>query len=315
MTETGAGSDSVDPPVSLGGLALIVLLAVVWGLNWPAIRVAVLEISPWIFRGGSLIVGSLTLFAFCVAGGKRLIPEKKDIGPLILVGVLNVSAYQMLTGFGLTMVGAGRGSILAFTFPLWVVVFSVFVLHERLTRDRLFALILGLGAMGLLLGPEILTVGKSPLGGFLLVGGAIAWAAATLLMKSRTWSIAPRELAAWQVGIGMVPVLIGALIIEPLPDFSEISTRALLGFLYCSVIAVAIGQWTWFRILEMLPSSVASISTLAVPVIGVMAGAVLLGEEIGWRDGLALVLVVVSLFMVTIGRDGLRAIRRSFSRG
>ncbi len=308
------GSSPRAAPHPLAGVALIVALAFIWGFNWPSMRAAVLEISPWTFRAVCLAVGTSMLFAIALAGGGRLRVPRREILPLIALGLLNVAAFHLLTAFGLTMIGAGRGVILGFTFPLWTVLLGVFVLSERLNRRCAAALLCGLGAMALLLGPEVTTVGRTPLGGLLLIGSAIAWAAATVLFKMRRWTLAAREMAAWQVLIGAVPVIIGAFLFGPAPDFSGVSARGLIGLVYSSVIAVSLGQWVWFRILEIMPASVASISSLAVPVIGVFASAALLGEAIGWRETAALALVLLALYLVLIGRETVAALRGLIGR-
>ncbi len=306
-------SSSVDQARWLGPL-LIVLLALVWGLNWPAIRVAVLEIDPWSFRAICLITGSLLLFGISLAQRAPLRVPRADIGPLILLGLLNVAAYHLLSAFGLTMVEAGRGVILAFTFPLWSAVLGAIFLREKMTAGRLTALVLGLAAMGTLMGDDLLAVGRSPLGGLLLVASALSWAAATVLYKSRRWTLSSRALAAWQVLIGAVPVVIGALFFGEPVAFEQVSPTALIGLVYAAAIAVAVGQWIWFRVLQLLPLSVASISTLAVPVIGVFSSALLLGEPLGWRELAALALICAALFLVLVGRDGIAAIRRVWQK-
>lgn len=294
----------------LSGVLLVCLLALIWGVNWPAIRAAVTEMSPWTFRAICLGVGTTTLFSLSLVRRARLAVPRGERLPLIGVGLLNVTAWHMFSAYGLTMIEAGRGVILAFTFPLWSVLLGAVVLRERITTGRILALALGFGAMALLLGAEFGKVGRSPLGGLLLIASAISWAAATVLMKSRDWSIGSGELAAWQLAIGGLPVVIGALLIDTVPDFSRLSARGWIGLIYASAVAVAFGQWIWFRILRIMPAAVASISTLAIPVVGVFSSAVLLGEPIGWREVMALALVLVALFLVLVGRDGARALVR-----
>ena len=295
--------------VSLVGVVLILLLGLIWGVNWPAIRVAVVEISPWTFRAVCLAVGAATLFAVILARGGRLRVPGAEILPLMVLGLLNVTAYHMLTAFGLREMEAGRGVILAFTFPLWSVLFGTVVLRERLTASRVLALSLGLGAMVLLLGPEIVELGRAPLGGLFLIGSALAWAAATVMYKRVAWTLPAGTIAAWQLLIGGVPVLAAALLFAPAPEFSALSPEAVISIIYASVIAVSFGQWIWFRLLRILPAAVAAISTLAVPVVGVFSSAILLGERITWMELAALTLVVVALWIVLVGHAGIEAIR------
>ncbi len=304
--EAQSGSDGLP----LSNILLVLLLGVVWGVNWPAIRISVLEIEPWTFRTICLGAGASMLVVVALARKKSLRVPRTDILPLVAVGLLNVTAYHMLTAYGLTKMDAGRGAILTFTFPLWSVLLGTVVLKERITMGRFAALLLGLSAMVLLIGADIGAMGWSPVGGLLLIAAAIAWACATLLMKSRRWSIGSIELATWQLIIGFVPIAIGTLSFGEPPDFGKLSAPAWVGLIYGSAIAVGFGQWIWFRILETTPSAVASLSTLAVPIVGVFSAGWLLDEQIGWRELTALLLVVLSLFLVLIGREGARAILR-----
>ena len=138
---------------------------------------------------------------------------------------------------------------------------------------------------------------------------AISWAAATVMFKLIKWTIPSGAIAAWQLLIGGVPVLAAALLFAPAPEFSALSAEAVISIVYASVIAVSFGQWIWFRILRILPASVAAISTLAVPVVGVFASAVLIGERVSWMELTALALVVAALWIVLVGRTGLDAMR------
>lgn len=290
--------------LSLQGLALIVLLTFVWGLNWPSMRTAVAEISPWTFRAACLVMGTLSLFGMLLAQGGSMRVPRRNIAVLIAVGLLNVTAYHMLTAYGLRLIEAGRGVILSFTFPLWSVLLGAMVLREALTPPRLVALALGLGAMALLLGPDIVDLGSTPWGGVMLVGSGFTWAAATIIVKRTDWGIEPGTLAAWQVLIGGVPVIAGALIVDPWPDFSTLSTGAVIALIYSSAIAIAFGQWAWFRVLAIMPAAIAAISTLAVPVIGVFSSALLLGEEVTVMELGALALVCAALWIVLIRKTG-----------
>lgn len=298
------------PP--LAGTLLVLLLAFIWGVNWPAIRAAVTEMSPWTFRTICLVAGTVTLFSLSAVRGARLYVPPAERLPLLWVGLLNVTAWHMFSAYGLTMIEAGRGVILGFTFPLWSVLLGAVVLRERITAGRALALLLGFAAMALLIGDELARVGRAPLGALLLLTSAISWAAATILMKSRDWSIGSGELAAWQLAIGGIPIVLGTLLVDGVPDFSHVTLQGWMGLIYSSAVAVAFGQWIWFRILRIMPSAVASISTLAIPVVGVFSSALLLGEPVGWREITALVLVIGALSLVLLGREGLRALARLF---
>jgi drug/metabolite transporter (DMT)-like permease len=304
----------VETHLPVAGIVLVGLLALIWGLNWPAMRAAVVEISPWSFRAICLTVAAIVLFAISFAGGGHVRVPRREIGPLMLVAFLNVTAWHLLTAFGLSMMESTRGILLGFTFPVWSVLIGTIALRERLTVGRAAALVLGIGAMAILLGPEVTRVGGAPLGGILLIGAAIVWALATVTLKLFRWTLAARELAAWQVLIGGAPVVVGALFFGSWAGFDTLSVKAVIGLVYSSLIAASIGQWVWFQILRLMPAGVASISTLAIPVVGVFTGGLLLGEPVGWRELTALALVLGALSIVLVGGRGLDALRRVRAR-
>ena len=153
----------------LSNILLVLLLGVVWGVNWPAIRISVLEIEPWTFRTICLGAGASMLVVVALARKKSLRVPRTDILPLVAVGLLNVTAYHMLTAYGLTKMDAGRGAILTFTFPLWSVLLGTVVLKERITMGRFAALLLGLSAMALLIGTDIGAMGRSPVGAAIML--------------------------------------------------------------------------------------------------------------------------------------------------
>lgn len=309
MAEKESAEDVETGKLPIRGIFLVVLLGFIWGVNWPSMRAVVLEISPWTFRAICLSAGAATLFVVLLLRGRSLIVPRKEIIPLIVVGLLNVTFYHLFSAFGLSMMEATRGVILGFTFPLWSVLLGAVILREKLTPGRIAALIAGLAAMALLIGPQIISLGSTPWGGVLLICSAISWAIGTMAFKLVKWTLGSGELAAWQVLIGGIPVVIGAVIIDPPPDFSGVSSRALVALVYSSVIAVSFGQWVWFRMLQIMPTAVASISTLVCPVIGVLGAALLLGEPAGWREFTALALVCVALATVLVGRSGWQALK------
>lgn len=133
--------------VPAGSIALLLVIGLGWGLNWPFIRVAVAEIPPWTFRSICLVGGGALLMGAAWLQSRNVMFPRREFWPLVLVMFFNITCYQILVAFGLSMMEAGRGSILGFTFPLWTVLYGRWLLNERLTPARLAALILGLGAM------------------------------------------------------------------------------------------------------------------------------------------------------------------------
>ncbi len=282
-------------------VALVVLLALGWGFNWPVMKIVMTEMAPLHFRVLCLAVGAIGLFAIARANGLPIRVPPGAWPRLIAITAFNVAAWNVLAVYGVTLMESGRAAILAYTFPVWGVLLGVWFLREPLTGRRLSGVGLGFLAMLLLLGNEIHAVGRSPTGALLLIGSAISWAVSTAIMKRWPVDLPTTSFTGWQMLLALVPILCGALLFEK-GDFSpaELSTWPFWGLVYNALVSSIFCNWAWIKIATHAPISVSSLSTLMVPVVGVFSGMLLLGERPQWSDFSALALVVAALGVVLL---------------
>src|SRR5258708_21884928 len=143
-------------------------LTLVWGFNWTAMKVSLSEVTPWTFRTLCLGLGSAVLFAVLRAGGQSLAVPKGQRARLALLAFFNITCWNMLVAFGMTMIPSGRAAILAYMMPAWAIPVSVWLLGERLTGARIAGLALGMVGLALLLGEGIASLRSAPLGPLLV---------------------------------------------------------------------------------------------------------------------------------------------------
>ncbi|MBI3526726.1 MAG: DMT family transporter [Betaproteobacteria bacterium] len=278
---------------------LLVLLTFGWGVNWPMMKLTLAELPVWTFRGLCVGSGAAGLFLIARLGGQSLRVPRGQWTRLIVTSACNVTLWNVFIGYGLTMLPAGRSAILAYSMPVWAVLLSLFILHEKLTRRRLLGLVLGMAGMALLIGGEFTVMRASPLGAILVVGAAFGWALGTVLMKRHPMGLGTTALTAWQLLIGGLPIMIGALIID-WGRWRPIGTPAVIGLVYNMFFVFIFCYWAWFKIATTAPPSVSSLSTLMIPIVGVFSGIWLLGESPRWQEYAALVLVIAALATVLI---------------
>ncbi len=279
---------------------LLVVLTLGWGFNWPMMKLALAELPVWTFRGLCVATGAAGLFLIARLGAQQ--PLRVPTGQwtrLIVTSACNVTLWNVFIGYGLTMLPAGRSAILAYSMPVWAVLLSVFILNEKLTRRRLLGLMLGMAGMALLIGGEFTAMRASPLGAILVVSAAFGWALGTVLMKRYPMSLGTTALTAWQLLIGGLPIMIGALLID-WGNWKPIGTPAVIGLVYNMFFVFIFCYWAWFKIATTAPPSVSSLSTLMIPIVGVFSGIWLLGESPQWQEYAALVLVIAALATVLI---------------
>ncbi len=302
------GTAIAPPRRPLGGLLLLAVLTVLWGSNWPAMKLAVRELDPWTFRTICLLVGGAGLLALVRAGGQSLAIPRGERGPLALVALFNITGWHLCSAYGLTLIPAGRGAIIAYTMPLWTVIFGRVLVGQRIGSTRLVALLLGLAGMAVLMAPDARALWAAPAGTVLMLAAAVSWAIGTVLTKASRWTMPTAALTGWQVVLGGVPIALGAVLRAAGPDgvpllsqLASASSATILGTAYATFVGAIFCHWAWFRLVSILPAATAAIGTLGIPIVGVFASALVLGEPVGPAELLALGLVVGGLAILVRG--------------
>lgn len=273
-------------------------LTFAWGFNWTAMKVALSEVPPWTFRSLCLGLGAGVLFAALRAGGQRLAFPTGQWVRLAMLALINISCWNMLVAFGVARIPSGRAAILAYTMPIWAVPLSVWLLGERITARKLVGLALGIAALALLLGEDLMSLRAAPLGSMMVLGAALSWAFGTVLQKRYPVNLPVGPYTAWIMLLGGVPIFVGALLLEDWHALRNVGLKPALGVAYNVFIAFAFAHWAWIKIATAVPVSVFSISMLVIPPIGVLSGIVFLGERPSWGEFAALLCVLGALATV-----------------
>lgn len=298
--------------IPLLGLGLVAILVLLWGSNFPAMKIGLAEIPPFTFRFASNAVGVLGLLGIgrVIMGHSLKIP-RQDFGPLCIVAVLNIAGWQLFLTFGLLRIEASQAIIIAYTMPLWAALFARVMLKEALSPLRFVGIALGMAGVVTLNLHAFGTQGASPVGALLVLCAALCWAAGTVAIKMHRWHIPTIMLTGWQIAIGGLPMIIGMALLEDPTTLLSVSPQALLGLLYTAVIAMVICHWVWYSLLRMIPAAAAASSTLAIPICGVYVSALVLGDHVGEREAFALALVVAGLFLVLLWPSVQKQFRKS----
>lgn len=286
--------------LSLAPILLLASLSLFWGLNWPGMKIILAEITVWWFRAFCLIVGGLILLSISALSGNRWRLYRREVGPVLRCGIFAILGWMVFSAYGVSLMPAGRASIIAFTMPLWATLMASMVLGEDITASKIAGLVLGLIGLTVLIGPDLLFLQRAPLGAFFMLLAALSWALGTILIKHTAWEIPALSNVAWQLLLSAVPVTLVALATEPLPEISQLSDQAIVALIYISLGPMSFCQWAYFKTVRLLPASIAAIGTLMVPVIGVYSSHLILDEPVGLYELLALMLILSALALVLL---------------
>jgi drug/metabolite transporter (DMT)-like permease len=144
----------------------------------------------------------------------------------------------------------------------------------------------------------------------MILAAAIVWAFGTVLLRKWQPAVPQNTLSGWMMLLGWLPLVILAPLFDPQPlpaTLANLSGRGWFAIGYNILLAGTLAHWAWFTLARTLPVAVSSLSSLPVPVVGVFAGIVMLGERPGPQEWIALALVVAALFTVLLQPGGRRS--------
>ena len=282
--------------------APIALLTLIWGCNWPVLKLGVTEIAPLTFRSLTLPFAALGMFAIARWSGDSIAVPREWWVRVAVLAFFNIAGWNAFVLFGVQQLPAGRSSIIAYTMPIWATLISFAVLHEPLSRRKIVGLLFGMAGMAVLLGDDVRKLSAAPIGAFLILIAAVLWACGTVLLRKWQPPIAQNTLSGWMMLLGWLPLAIAAPWFDPNPPsyLLHISGTAWFAVFYNILLAGTIAHWAWFTLARTLPVAVSSLSSLPVPVVGVLSGMLFLGERPGATEFIALALVLASLFSVLL---------------
>jgi drug/metabolite transporter (DMT)-like permease len=292
-------SAAVSPRTSAG---LFVLMIVLWGVNWPVMKVGLDYIPPLHFALLRMLLGALTMFAVAALAGELRLPVRQDWPIVLSIGLIQMGTFMVLSFLGLRFVGSGRAAILAYTTPLWVLPLSVWVLKERVSGAKLAGFALGLAGVAVLFNPVGFDWGdrRVLLGNGLLLFGAALWALQIVHVRTHRWVGTPLSLLPWQQTVAVLMLAPLAWLFEA--DAAIRWTPESIAILaYNGPLTSGFCFWALLTVTRALPAVTTSIGSLATPLVGMLAGAWWLGEPLSATNtgGLALIAGAVATLVLS----------------
>ncbi|MBS0381067.1 MAG: DMT family transporter [Proteobacteria bacterium] len=270
----------------------LLILTVVWSLNWSVMKVATRYSGPFTFSAQRYVIGTVVLFALLALQRKNLKPTPWL--PTIVIGLCQTMAFQALAQWALVSGGAGKTALLAYSMPFWVVPLAWWWLHEKPGLARWICI--ALAAAGFVCVVEPWKPIGEPESITLALLAGLAWAIATVLSKrvfQQHPDVTPLRLTAWQMLIGTAGLVILALAShERAVSYTGEYIAALL---YNGLLSSGICWAVWALIVQRLSANVAGLTSLAVPVAGVLFAWGLLGERPSPAEWLGIVLIGIAL--------------------
>ena len=297
MTARISPSENASRGSATAGFLFLIVTSVGWGLNWPVMKQLLTELPPLAARGWSGLVGALALALVALLRRENMKVPRELWPRLVLISLLTLSTWMAFIGLALLWLRAGEAAVIGSSMPIWVSLLALWILNERFSPLRAAALAVALAGLAILLGADGFDANAAKWPGVLFaLSATVLVAFGNVLIKRSPFRLPPIAFATWQIGIGCIPVVVASLLLEA-PDFLALSAKGWLLMAYMTFVQFCICYACWFAALERLPVSTASIGTLLVPVVGVLASAATLGEPLGLREVAALSLTLAGVLL------------------
>ncbi len=284
---------------------LLILLTVVWGLNWPIMKLGVTGFPPLTFRTLCMWIG---LPVLAVALKLRGIPftiaraHWKEVGWL---AVANMFFWHALVVLAVQSLSSGRAAILGYTMPIFSALIGALLFGQRLPGRAWGGVTAAALGVVLLLWHEITALSGRPAGVAMMLLAASTWALGTQLMRRTTLPYATLTIAFWMTVLTTLWMTTLAAVFEQ--DRWAMPSLPVWGSIVYNAIGVfAFAQVAWLALARSLPPIASTLSVMMIPVLGVFSGAWWLGEVLHWQDWTAVALVMFAIATVLLPARGSR---------
>jgi len=278
----------------------LLALTLMWGVNWPMMKLSLQELSPLYFRASTMLLGGFWLFVYVARRGERMWPARAEWATIAWLGLPNVLGWHTLSIFGVKELASGRAAILGFTMPIFTVLIGAAFFGERITpRVRVAVVCAGI-AIGLLLWHELQSLSGRPVGIAWMLGAAFCWGLGTLMFRRAKFTLSPMVVTVWMLLLGSAVVWALAFALEPLPTPSTFSTPMWISLLYGVFVNYGIAQLIWFGMARDLPPATSAMSIMAIPLVGTLSATLIVGEVPHWQDWVAIGFVMMAIASVLL---------------
>jgi drug/metabolite transporter (DMT)-like permease len=285
---------------------LLTFLTIVWGVNWPVMKLGVTGFAPLYFRTLSMWLGLPVLALVLVVQRVPFAIARKDWPELVKLSVTNMIVWHLLAILAVQALSSGRAAILGYTMPIFSALWGVAVFGERLKPRHVAGVIAAGIGVSLLLWHEFASIAGRPLAAVGMLVAAAVWALGTQQMR-RTRIAAPTLAIVFWMTLASTLVMTLATVLFERHRWAVPNTATALAIAYNAVLIFGLAQAVWLVLARNLPPIASSMSVMLIPVLGTVSGAWWLGEALHWQDGAAIVLVLLAIASVMWPTRGPRA--------
>ena len=286
---------------------LLFIPGTVWGVSYIVVELLLPILPPITLTFYRSIISTVMLYGMLRMVGGRLPETLKAWTPFLLLSLLNQSVPFALSSWGQLKIEGGLAAILQSTMPLFTVLLAAWLTtDEELSLSKVVGVLLGLGGVLVLIGPNVLSGLTSNIWSQLaVVASALLYALGAINLR-HVFKTQPTHFTAWQLRLRIVTAqfIVATLSLAPFslwfdsPWLLRLTPSSILYLLFLGIGMTLFATFTYYYLVETIGAARASATIYLIPIAGVLAGIIVLGETFTIHTIVALVLILAGVVLV-----------------
>jgi drug/metabolite transporter (DMT)-like permease len=291
------------PPTQLKLLAAFASVYLVWGSTYLAIRIAIETIPPLLMAGVRFIIAGSVMYAWGWFRSKEK-PTRMHWKSAAIVGLMLLLVGNGGLSWSEKLIPSGIAALLVAVSPLWFILIDWMQGSTRPTAGVFIGLALGTLGIVVLVDPANLVGGGdvSTLGAVVLLGSSVCWAYGSFYARRAKLPSSPPLANGMEMLVGGVALLLVGTLLGEWNDLhvAQVTLRSLLGVLYLVVFGSIIGFSSYIFLFRSTTPTRASTYAYVNPVVAVLIGWLVGGEQLPARVALAALLIIAAVATITV---------------
>ena len=287
----------------------MILVAIIWALNFSIVKVSLREIDPYSFNALRFIFATALLWYVAYKRGYSLKVKKEHFWKLVGIGILGNLFYQMFFIIGVNYTYAANAAVMLGTIPIWVALLSQFFTDEKLTPLKAMGVFFAFTGVTLIImgGQGTLSFeSETFLGNIITLIAAICWATYTILSRKYLKVYSPIQYSAFMSVVGLISLLLVGLPFLIKLNWSDITAIGYGGVFYSGALSVGLAYIIWNNGVKKIGAVRTAAYQNLVPVLGLIFGLVLLGEELSLLQYIGASLVIIGIVLARLNSNSFK---------
>jgi len=294
-------------PLNLKYSAIFASVALFWGLNWLVVKIGLSSAPPFWLATARFVVAFIFLGIVVLVTRTSYAEVQKNFWKVMYSGIFSYALSYCFVYWGQSHVSSGMAALLFASITFFVAIFSVFMLpDERMTLFKALGVIVGFGGLVVVYYADLrVNTVKSVLGATSIVLGAASAGYATVYVKKHLRHINAIALSHAQMLSGFILLLVLSIALED-PRSIEFDAGMILPTLYNSIFGTALAFWGFFYLLSRMDTVKLSMVGFVTPIVAILAGWIVLSEDVTVRFFLGAVMVIIGIVLATLDPSAAR---------